>query len=116
MRFFGLYADKFKPDDLKLWKDYCETLKGQRIEVTIETEKSQRNGEQNKKYWALLESVEDYTGQDKLELHDFFKAKFLKVVFDDGTEDILSTTNLNTAQFAKYYDKVELFIHENGLI
>jgi len=83
-------------------------------EVKIKKKHWQRSVSQNALYWLWLTCIEKETGNDKNNLHEFFKAKFLGFeeidVFDHGVFTVKSTTNLNTSQFKEYLDKIQIFI------
>lgn len=69
---------------------------------------------QNSRYFAILTAAESYTGYSKDELHDMFRAKYLRVpAMDHRLPDrIRSTTELSTKEFAEYSERVEMDIAE----
>lgn len=81
--------------------------------VNVYKKKDRRSIDQNSLYWLWLSCIADETGNEKDDLHEFFKAKYLphetRVLFG---EDILitpSTTRLNTAEFTEYLERVNVF-------
>jgi hypothetical protein len=80
--------------------------------VEITEKKVKRSLSQNSLYWLWLTCIEAETGNDKGDLHEVFKVKFLdsKAVELFGTVFLRSsTTNLDTKQFKEYLDKIQLF-------
>ena len=82
--------------------------------LTIERETKRRTLSQNRLMWDwiddVVDHVEEYTGHDKHEIHDFLKRKFLgpkRVIVGDSVEDCTpSTKNLNTAKMTDYMNKI----------
>ena len=82
--------------------------------LTIERETKRRTLSQNRLMWDwiddVVDHVEEYTGHDKHEIHDFLKRKFLgpkRVIVGDSVEDCTpSTKKLNTAQMTDYMNKI----------
>ena len=89
---------------LELKKIYTVEITERRIKRTIS---------QNGLYWLWLQCISHETGNDKDDLHEFFKQKYLA----DETTLVLgkyvvtrkSTTNLNTVQFKYLLDSVQIF-------
>lgn len=79
--------------------------------------KKTRSLSQNSLYWVWLTCIESETGNDKDNLHWFFKHKFLgyadlqintkKTI--EFIKVIKSTTDLNTNQFNEYLTKIHSF-------
>jgi len=68
---------------------------------------------QNKYYWGVvLNTISIYTENELKEVHDFFKAQFLRKenVFLNVP---MSTTKLNTTEFIEYIDKIKKFVDDN---
>lgn len=80
--------------------------------VEITEKRARRTMSQNSLYWLWLTAISNETGQDKEDLHDYFKRKYLTpervMVFGD-TQDRFSTTSLNTAQFKDLLDHIQIF-------
>ena len=67
---------------------------------------------QNSLYWLWITCIEAETGNDRNDLHDFFKQKFLIpeiILVFNHEQERLSTINLNTLQFKNYLDKIQGF-------
>lgn len=109
--FFGHVEDSKILLDWDAFKKYASTLKGD-IQVLIGKRQKQRSLNANALYWLWLTVIEGETGQDKDELHDFFKTKFLKTtkqVFGKVYEVVQSSALLDTIDFMAYMDKVRQF-------
>lgn len=81
---------------------------------TVETleKKAGRSISQNSLMWLWLTCIEFETGNDRNELHDIFKKKWLiaKVAYLYGEEiERYTTTDLNTTEFKHYLDKIQIF-------
>lgn len=86
-------------------------------EVTIKPYRKRRTLNQNSLMWAWLNEVaghvEDHTGQDADDIHEFFKQKFLHPkVIEIGGETVLkyTTTELSTAEMKDYMDRIYAFV------
>lgn len=101
---------------------YIEKLtEGKRYEVTVSTVRKSRTVPQNKLYWLWLNCISAETGNDKGDLHFYFSEKYLPPhEFSIGSVKIvrpISTTELDTAQFTHYLEKVQQFVStEMGII
>ena len=92
--------------------------------ITIEPYKKRRSLSQNALMWKWLEKVvahvHETTGQDKEDIHEFFKRQFLtpKVTEVFGvTVKTWSTKDLNTAEMSEYLDKIYAWVTtELGLL
>jgi len=80
-------------------------------EVEIEKQKKTRTLMQNRYYWLYLKIIADETGDNEMDLHEFFKRKclpprFVKVL---GREVKLpaSTTRLSKSEFSFYISAIE---------
>lgn len=95
------------------WKAMAD--QGKPLAVTITEHKSKRSGEQNKRYWSILNEIAEqaYVGGQRFSAdawHEHFKRKLI------GAEDLpgggqigISTTSLGVAEFAEYMTKVEAY-------
>jgi hypothetical protein len=88
---------------LDLKKTYTVEVTEKRVKRTIS---------QNALYWLWLTCIAFETGNDKDELHDLFKRKYLQpervMIFEDQFLRY-STTKLNTTQFKYYLDNIQVF-------
>lgn len=97
-----------RPDILARW---LARLKGQKVEVIIQKPEEKRSERQNRYYWAYLQIISDYSGDDPNSLHARFKLEFLvqKFVMIFGKEVAVtkSTTKLTKAEFSEYIMRIE---------
>jgi hypothetical protein len=80
--------------------------------VEITERKVRRSISQNSLCWLWLTCIETETGNDRNDLHDFFKKKYIapKEVDVFGVKELkYTTTDLSTAQFKEYLDKIQVF-------
>jgi hypothetical protein len=72
---------------------------------------------QNKLYWLWITCISEETGNEKNDLHEFFKNSFLSkenltLKFDSKQfffEKRISTVDLNKVQFMEYLNKIQIF-------
>jgi hypothetical protein len=95
-------------DNLSRYLVSLSKLEGQRFELTIKKEKSQRSLNQNGYYHAVVIAIlSDFTGYEVDEIHEALKAKFLSLPEDDfGIVKIRSTTELSTVEFEDYLERI----------
>jgi hypothetical protein len=88
--------------------------------IKIEQEKKKRSIDQNSLYWLWVACVSQETGNSTQLLHETFKEMFLPFqtvnIFCKEKREYTSTTELDTAQFKKYLDNIQLFASENGIM
>lgn len=100
-------------------KEYIDKLPDTKVyNVSIVLHRERRSIDQNCLYWLWLACISSETGQDKDSLHDYFKQSILgfeiRAVFL-GTEHSreirkeVSTSTLDTKQFADYLEKIQHF-------
>ena len=112
--FFGRVEDGKTKVDREAIAKHLSTLKGD-IQITIGKRQRQRSLNANALYWVWLTIIEEETGQDKNELHDFFKTKYLKrtkEVFGEVHEVVESSALQDTFDFSQYISKVRLFAEQ----
>lgn len=81
-------------------------LEGQRIEVVLRKEKSQRSNNQGAYYFSVICGIlGQYFGYESEEMHEALKYKFLRTGACD-LETVRSTTKLSTAEFEDYLEKI----------
>jgi hypothetical protein len=80
--------------------------------VEITERRIKRTISQNGLYWLWLTCISHETGNDKDDLHEYFKEKWIvpvtKYIFKEPIY-ISSTTDLNTVQFKYLLDNVQAF-------
>jgi len=93
--------------------------------VEIKPYRKKRTLSQNGLYWKFLDvvvqAVHDETGNDKEDIHAFFKAQFLPVrtvAIGSETRSVpVSTTKLSTAEMGDYMTKIQAWCgSELGLL
>lgn len=95
---------------------------GKHYDVAITLKRDKRSLSQNRYYWACITCISDETGSPKEQIHDTFRDMFLpKVEVPDITGEVIqkaiSTTNLNTKQFAEYMNQIFVFAaQELGIV
>jgi len=80
---------------------------------TIKKRRRKRSLDQNALYWLWLTIIEEITGNEKEDLHCYFKETYLKKeyikIFGSKINKDISTTNLDTKQFTEYLKKIDIF-------
>ncbi|OPY83165.1 MAG: hypothetical protein A4E71_02920 [Smithella sp. PtaU1.Bin162] len=103
-------GDKLILDNPIRYLDYFKKLSGKRVELTLKEEKSQRSLNQNNYYWGVvLKVLSEHTGYDPDDMHEICRYMFLKSFKTVGNFDreyVKSTTELNTAEFEEYLEKI----------
>ncbi len=81
--------------------------------ITIEPYRNRRSRSQNSLMWQwvgdVVEHIYTATGQDKDDVHEFFKQKFLQpriITVGDETVTTWSTKNLTTSEMSDYMDAI----------
>ena len=77
-----------------------------------------RSISQNALYWLWLSCIGDETGNDRNDLHEYFKGQLLVAKYIDVLGDsimIKSTKGLTTAQFKEYLDKIQVQMSQEGI-
>ena len=95
------------------WREMAQA--GKPLQIEISEEKDQRSIAQNRRYWAILRTIEE-TGwihgkQFSQEAwHEFFKRKFIGCIdLPDGQTVGMSSTKLSVEEFNEYMTRVEAF-------
>ena len=93
--------------------EYLESLLLKSKRIRIEAVKEIRTLDQNRLYWLFLSCIEQETGNDKNNLHEFFTLEFLpliqQMVFKKLIYKRTSTTSLDTKLFTEYLNKIQIF-------
>ena len=83
---------------------------GKPYEVVVKRKTKRRTLRQNSLYWLYITALADWTGNDKDDLHEYFADKFLPhvdaEVFDKMVTKRISTTELDTAGFSQYIERM----------
>jgi len=79
--------------------------------IKITQKRGKRSIDQNALYWMWLTCIEQETGNERNDLHEYFKRYILgakeELIF--GKKVVKSTTILNTAEFTQYLEKIQQF-------
>jgi hypothetical protein len=96
---------------------------GWQLEVTVQRMRATRSPAANAYYWStVLAYISEYTGDTEVDLHDFFKMRFLPkrlAINAHGEETAIpgSTRKLNKVQFYDYIEQVRQFaLSEIGVV
>jgi hypothetical protein len=87
--------------------------------VDITQKNPHRTISQNALYWLWLTCISFETGNDKDDLHDILKKKYLepKEVKMFGENHLIwTTTDNDTVKFKNYLDKIQIFASQEGII
>ena len=88
----------------------CSLLRNGEYTLKIVRKTKPRTLPQNSLMWMWYQCMEDSTGTPKEDIHDFYKAKFLRreITIEGQTCIVVgSTKDLNTAQMTNYLEKVK---------
>lgn len=81
--------------------------------ITIAPYRSKRSPEQNSLLWAIYEEIARETGNEKQDIHEAMKARFLDRRFlklgDESLPIPASSTALDTMEFSEFVEKVQAF-------
>ena len=81
--------------------------------VKIEAVKKLRSLSENNLYWMWIACISNETGNEKNNIHEFLCLEFLPLqqvmIFKKLIYKRLSTTMLDTKQFAEYLTKIQIF-------
>lgn len=109
-KFFGEVDDKgkleiFEKDKFEM---FIASLTG-KVEIVVKKFKKNRSVPQNSYLWGVVyKLISDHTGYESADLHNHFKAHFLKKKVG-GLTTFYSTTKLDTLQFGEYIEKIKDF-------
>ena len=105
------------PSDKQKVIDYINKLPDKKYIVKVELKREQRSPDQNRLYWLWVACISDETGNSKEMIHHELRMKYLPKYSGKLGVEPVSTTTLDTAQFKKYLDEVNLWANEYlGLI
>ena len=95
-------------------KSYIDKCKdGVMFVVEIKRQTRQRTILQNRLYWLYVACIMDETGNDRETIHYELRRRFLPIrtgeLAGEQIERLTSTTELNTAQFKAYIDRIVEF-------
>jgi hypothetical protein len=114
-----IQSGKLLLDKGSKFRKYLRTLKGKRIQLTVERMKRTRSNNQNAYYWGVVVAeIEKHTGHDPEQIHGLLKQMFSpKWHYPNGgslkTLGIpTSTTRLDTLQFVEYTERCRMWSNE----
>jgi hypothetical protein len=88
-------------------------------QIKVSKIKEKRSLDQNRLYWLYLTCISHETGNDKNDIHEYCKEKFLIyrdiVIFNDVIKITGTTTNLDTKMFNEYLENIIRFAGELGI-
>lgn len=89
--------------------------------ITISRIRNKRSIDQNRLYWLWIACICRETGNDKDDVHEYFKEYFLgyseKPMFGGSVRHTRSTSDLDTKQFTDYLEKIKVWAaRELGII
>lgn len=88
---------------------------GKPLAVTVQEHKAKRSGDQNKRYWAILNEIASNAWINGRQFsseawHEFFKTRFIGYEeTPDGRQIGISTTTLSIAEFGDYMTRIEVY-------
>lgn len=92
------------------WKELAQA--GRPLSITVQEHKAKRSLEQNRLYWALLNTIADqaWVGGKQYGAeawHEFYKAKFIGLEeIPDGRRFGISTTSLSVSEFSDFMERI----------
>lgn len=97
-----------KPEEWQKWLKSLENAG--KLEITVTKYRQKRSEQANRLYFAWLTLLEEETGQDKDDFHDFFKKKLLTRIVDlsGKIEKVVgSTAKMDSLEFYDYMERVQ---------
>lgn len=103
-----------KPEDKQAVWSYIDSLpNGKRYDINIARHRERRTIDQNRLLFLWINCISNETGQDKDDLHIYFKHKFLPPNYIRvlGLQIYITptTTTLDTKQFTDYLNSIQVF-------
>lgn len=90
--------------------DLLSTLRNGEYLLTVKRKTARRSLSQNALMWMWYACIEDETGQDRIDIHDHYCAKFLSrpIAWSDGVEIVAGgTSHLNTEQMTAFLNRIQ---------
>jgi len=95
---------------------YMSKLPDGKYLMEIKKYYKQRSKQQNRYYWAVIDTIGEELGYERTEMHETFKLTFLGAWKDTGLLIPKSTTKLTTIEFKDYMDTIIRFAAERGIV
>lgn len=95
------------------WSDMAAA--GRPLAVTVSEAKAKRSGEQNRRYWSLLNEIAEHAWVGGRQFpadvwHAEFAGRFIGwSETPSGARVPISTTTLSVAEFSEYMDRIEAY-------
>lgn len=111
LRTFAIEIKDGKPSfkteyNRELFYKFLAQFEGEKVWLTVDPRKPKRSLQQNNYYHLYLGIIARETGYTPLELHTYFKGKYLTSgiteVFGSKVRKVKSTTALNKSEFSEY--------------
>jgi len=80
--------------------------------VEIKQKRTIRSLPQNRLYWLWITCIEAETGNNRIDLHEYFKSMFLideKICIFNTEINVKTTTHLDAKKFTEYLEKIQIF-------
>jgi hypothetical protein len=102
---------KLEIENKRMMALHIRSLEGQKVSVVISKLTKTRSLAQNALYWLYLHLLEDETGNEASDMHEYFKTRFLphrtKRLFGALVRLPPTTTSLDKLGFSDYLAKIE---------
>ncbi len=96
---------KLQFDDPHAVVRYIGSLRGRRLDISIEIHRKGRSQKQNKLLHAICRAIGEHLGYEEEEVWELMKQRFL-LIERDGRTFCRSTSTLNTKEMAELTEKV----------
>jgi hypothetical protein len=112
MNFFAhIESGLLRIDTPDKWKRFLTGFdEGTRLDIQVEKHSEKRSMNQHRYYHLYLDVIEQETGNDHVEMHEYFKRKFLKpkeiTVMGETIRVPSSTKDLSKHEMTEYLDKI----------
>jgi hypothetical protein len=99
---------QFVPDDRAGYYTALSDLAGQRIAVTVGTERKARSQPQNRYLWGVIYAmIAEHTGHDTDDIHAACATRHLLTNPGDPIPVVKSTADLSTVEFSEYCEAIQ---------
>ena len=94
--------------DRPAFDDYCKSLTGKLVDLTIKRHRETRSSQANRYYFGVvIKLISEHTGYEPDEMHEVLAMRFLRI--EDcpitGAPRRKRTPQTNTAEFSEYVDQ-----------
>lgn len=91
-------------------RNQFQTLMNGEYDLSIEKKKKKRSLDQNRLLWLWITCISHETGQDKMDIYDYYCKKFLSrmiVIKGEEIEVSSSSSKLSTIQMKEFLEKIQ---------